>query len=258
MEFQLETPAPHVRLLRIDGEQRLNTLRRSMLAELERHVASIESDADARVVVLTGAGAKAFCAGADLNERQGMSVADVRRWLGDLKRTFLGIERSRRVYVAALNGAAMGGGCELALACDLRVADPHAALGLPEVKLGILPGAGGVVRLARSVGQTRAKELILTGRRVTAAEAAAMGLVNRVSPPGESVSDALKLAEEIAANAPLAVASAKDALREAWDLGLDDALAREHAAYEEILNSTDRLEGLAAFVAKRKPEYEGR
>ncbi len=257
-EFLLESRGSHVRVLRINGEARLNTLRRTMLDELETHVRALEADADVRVVIITGSGPIAFCAGADLRERQAMDVAQVRVWLADLKRVFLAIERSRRVYVAAINGAAMGGGCELALACDLRVADPAAQLGLPEVKLGILPGAGGTVRLARVVGLGRARDLILTGRRVSAAEALAMGLVNRLAPPRESLAEALALAEEIAANAPVAVAEAKASLREGWDCDLETALDREHVAYEPLLATADRLEGLAAFAEKRKPKYIGR
>jgi enoyl-CoA hydratase/carnithine racemase len=242
----------------INGEKRRNAISRAALTEFEERVARVSKDHSTRAVVLTGAGDRAFCAGADLKERVGMSDGDVRSFLGQLGRTLRALELSDCVFIAALNGAALGGGTELALACDFRVAAPTAELGLTEVQLGIIPGGGGTQRLPRLVGPARAKDLILTGRRINAAEALAIGLVQRLAPEGRLLEVAFGLAEQVAANAPLAVAAAKHAVDEGLALRLDDALALEHRHYETVLASEDRLEGLAAFAAKRPPQFRGR
>jgi enoyl-CoA hydratase/carnithine racemase len=248
-----------VELWTIDGEARRNAISRALAAELEASVRRVSTPgASARVVVLTGAGTKAFCAGADLKERTGMSPDDVRQFLESLRRTLRAIEQSDCVFIAALNGAALGGGTELALACDLRLAAPVAELALTEVKLGIIPGGGGTQRLPRLIGAGRAKDLILTGRRVGAAEALTLGLVTRVSAEGRLLADALELATTVAQNAPLAVAAAKHAIDEGADLALPEALALEHAQYERVLASEDRLEGLRAFAEKRPPRFRGK
>jgi len=242
----------------IDGEKRRNAISRAALAEFEERVARVSRGHETRAVVLTGAGDRAFCAGADLKERATMSEADVKAFLVQLGRTLRAVERSDCIFVAAINGAALGGGTELALACDFRVAAPTAELGLTEVQLGIIPGGGGTQRLPRLVGPARAKDLILTGRRINAAEALAIGLVHRLAPEGRLLEVALGLAELVAANAPLAVAAAKHAVDEGLALGLDDALALEQRHYETVLASEDRLEGLAAFAEKRPPRFRGR
>ncbi|HLL53395.1 MAG TPA: enoyl-CoA hydratase-related protein [Myxococcaceae bacterium] len=242
----------------IDGESRRNAISRAMLKELSGLVQRVSSSRQVRAVVLTGAGDKAFCAGADLKERAGMSEPEVRAFLDGLRDTFRAIEKSDCVFLAAINGAALGGGTELALACDLRLAAPAAELGLTEVKLGIIPGGGGTQRLARLVGPGRAKDLILTGRRVGAAEALTLGLVNRLAPEGHVVDVAVELAETIAGNAPIAVSAAKHAVDEGLSLELDDALALEQEKYQLTLESEDRLEGLRAFAEKRAPKYQGR
>ena len=245
----------HVEVWTIDGEDRRNSISQAMLACLKALVAEAATR-KLRAVVLTGAGDKAFCAGADLKERAGMSESEVRTFLDTLRATFRALEQGDTVFIAALNGAAFGGGTELALACDLRLAAPTAELGLTEVKLGIIPGGGGTQRLARLVGLGRAKELVLSGRKVGANEALSMGLVNRVAS-GSVVADAVALAEEIANNAPIAVAAAKHAIDEGFDLPLEDGLACEQKHYAKTLPTKDRLEGLAAFREKRKPVYRG-
>ena len=247
-----------VRLLTIDGEQQLNVLSRPLVAELGEQAARAAADPSVRAVVVTGAGNKAFCAGANLKERQGWTDDDVRRWLVELHEGLRAIERCPKPWIAAVNGLALGGGCELALACDLRVVDPAAQLALTEVKIGVIPGGGGTVRLARVIGLGRARDLILTARRVPAQEALLLGLANRVSDAGQSVAAAVELAEAIAANAPVGVAAAKAALEDAWDLSLDAALLRERELYERPLLSEDRLEGLRAFSEKRPPRWRGR
>jgi enoyl-CoA hydratase/carnithine racemase len=247
-----------VRVLTIDGEARMNVLSRALVAELGEHARRVAVDDTVRAVVITGAGSRAFCAGANLKERRGWTDDDVRRWLVELHARLREVERCPKPWIAAINGLALGGGCELALACDLRVMDPAAQIGLTEVRIGIIPGGGGTVRLARVVGLGRARDLILTGRRVEADEALAIGLANRISAAGQVVDAALALGHEIAANAPVAVAAAKASIEDAWDLPLDAALDRERAHYEQPLRSEDRLEGLAAFAEKRPPQWRGK
>jgi enoyl-CoA hydratase/carnithine racemase len=239
----------------IDGEARRNALSRAMVAELEAHVTRVSrAERTVRAVVLTGAGSKAFCAGADLKERATMRPDEVPTFLSALGRTFRSLERSSCVFIAFINGAAFGGGTELSLCCDLRVISPEAEMGLTEVKLGIIPGAGGTQRLPRLIGLGAAKELILTGRRVTSAEALSLGLVNRVG----NLADAQALAQAITQNAPLAVGAAKHAIDRGLTLDLDDALALEQQQYQLTLGTADRLEGLKAFAEKRPPVFTGR
>lgn len=247
-----------VELWTIDGEDRRNAISRAMGRDLMERVERVASSRETRVVIITGAGDKAFCAGADLKERSTMSEADVRAFLGTLRQTLRRMETCDCIFIAAINGAALGGGTELALACDLRVAAPAAELGLTEVKLGIIPGGGGTQRMARLIGPGRARDLILTGRRINAAEALSFGLVNRLAPEGRLIDTAFALAVSIADNGPIAVAAAKHAMAEGLALPLDRALLLELEKYELVLASEDRLEGLRAFAEKRKPEFKGR
>lgn len=242
----------------IQGEARRNSISRAMLSELEANVKRVSSGRDVRVVVLMGAGSKAFCSGADLKERTTMNDADIRAFLAKLRETLRAIEKSDCVFIAALNGVAFGGGTELALACDLRIAGAHAELGLTEVKLGIMPGGGGTQRLSRLVGLAKAKELILTGRKISAQEAAQWGLVSEVSSEASPLELALSWAEQIAQNGPIAVSAAKHAIDEGLTLSLDDALEKEQEYYALTLPTEDRLEGLRAFAEKRAPQYKGR
>jgi enoyl-CoA hydratase/carnithine racemase len=253
-EFTIEAPGA-VERWTINGEAKRNALSRAMVAELAQHVARVSgSDRSVRAVVLTGAGAKAFCAGADLKERATMSEGDVRSFLDTLRSTFRAIELSDCAFIAFVNGAAFGGGTELALSCDLRVMDEAAEMGLTEVKLGIIPGGGGTQRLPRLIGKGAAKDLILTGRRVGAEEALRLGLVNRV---GE-FDDAMHLAKNIVENAPIAVGLAKHAIDEGMHLDLDAALALEQQFYQRTIGTEDRLEGLKAFAEKRPPVFKGK
>ncbi len=247
-----------VRHLMIDRADKLNVLSRPLVAELKAAALKAALDAGVRAVVLTGAGGKAFCAGADLKERQSWTHDDVKQWLVELHDGLRAIERSAKPWIAAVNGLALGGGCELALACDLRVLDPAALIGLTETRIGIIPGGGGTVRLSRLIGLGRARDLILTARRVPAAEALQLGLANRVSEAGASVEAAHALALQIAENAPVALAAAKEAIEESYDLPLDEGLALERRKYERPLASADRDEGLRAFAEKRPPDWQGR
>jgi len=247
-----------VRVLTIDGEAQMNVLSRALVAEIAQHARQAAVETAVRAVVITGAGKRAFCAGANLKERQGWTEQDVRRWLGELHVGLREIERCQKPWIAAINGLALGGGCELALACDLRVMDPAARIGLTETKIGVIPGGGGTVRLSRIAGVGVAKDLILTARQVEAEEALQLRIVHRISPAGDSTAAAIAIGHQIAENAPVAVAAAKASIDEAYDLPMDAALEMERLHYEKALLSEDRLEGLRAFAEKRRPRWTGK
>jgi enoyl-CoA hydratase/carnithine racemase len=247
-----------VGILTIDRPKRLNALSRPTLRALGKHGAELVADAEVRAIIVTGTGEKAFCAGADLKERRGMSTDDIRVQVG-LYRTELGVlDDSPKPVIAAINGVAFGGGLELAMVCDLRVAVPSAKLGLPETTLAIIPGAGGTQRLGRLVGEGRATEMICLGRRLTAAEALDWGLINRVVPDGaDLIEDVIAWIEPIAHGAPIAQAAALRAIKASYDVPLSQGLELERVFYDDTLRSQDRLEALAAFAEKRKPDYKG-
>ncbi|HJL06225.1 MAG TPA: enoyl-CoA hydratase-related protein [Polyangiaceae bacterium LLY-WYZ-15_(1-7)] len=242
----------------LDRPERMNALSRATVRELGRLARAAAEDDSVRAVILTGAGDRAFCAGADLKERKGMDEEDVRDFLGLYRAAFDAIDRLPKPTVAAINGVAFGGGLEVALACDLRVMASTAKVGLTEVSLAIIPGAGGTQRLTRIVGPAKAKELILLARRLEAEEAQALGIVNRVAAEGQGALEcALELCAPFENAAPIAVAAALDAIDGATDLDLDAGLLHERRCYERTLASQDRLEALAAFREKRPPVYRG-
>jgi len=237
----------------------MNALSRGLVAELGAALRALGAEAPApRALVVTGAGEKAFCAGADLKERRAMSLDDTRAFLTELGATLDALAAFPAPVVAALNGVAFGGGLELALACDARVALEGIELGLLETRLGIIPGAGGTQRLPRIVGVAAAKELILTGRRIGAARALELGLLSRVVAPEALVAAVDELCAEMAACGPLALAQAKRAIDGGLGLPLGEGLRLERACYEVVLASEDRNEGLAAFAEKRPPVYKGK
>jgi enoyl-CoA hydratase/carnithine racemase len=242
----------------IDREPARNALSQQVVAELREGLTRGLGEDGVRAIVVRGAGDRAFSAGADLKERRGMSEAETRSYLSDLGALMDALAAVPLPVVAAINGFALGGGTELALACDLRVAAEAAELGLTEVRLGIIPGAGGTQRLARLVGVARAKELVLLGRRLPARAALAIGLVSQVVAPADLDAAVGTLCEELEACAPLAVARAKEAIDRGWELPLGEALRLERALYETLLQTTDRQEGLRAFADKRRPDFRGR
>ncbi len=246
-----------VELWVIDGDARRNSLTRAMISGLEAELLRASAQRGLRCVVLTGAGSRAFCAGADLKERARMKPAEVQGFHRDLRAALRGIETAPQVFVAAVNGFALGGGLELALACDLRVLAATAELGLPEVSLGIIPGGGGTQRLPRAVGLARARDLVLTGRRLGAEEALRWGLASRVVPLARLHEEALALAAQIARNAPVALRQAKRALDLGQHLPLEEGLDLEHRLYQACLGTRDREEALQAFAEKRRPVYKG-
>lgn len=217
---------------------------------------SIEME-DLRAVVVTGSGASAFCAGGDLKERNGMTDAAWRAQHLIFERMVRAILGCPIPVLAAVNGAAYGGGCEIAAACDFIYAANTARFALTEVTLGIMPGAGGTQNLARAVGERRAKELILSGLPFTAAAAESWGLVNRVVEPGELMEATLTIARRIAANGPLAVRQAKQSIHRGLQMSLSDGLAFEIEAYNRLVPTEDRREGVAAFNERRKPVFRG-
>ncbi len=235
-----------------------NALGRQLLGELEAALAALAEAPAARVVVLHSLVPGAFCAGADLKERAGMTAEQAEAFVDRLRNAFTALAALALPTVAAIEGAALGGGLELALACDLRVAGAEARLGLPETSLAIIPGAGGTQRLPRLVGPARAKDLVFTGRRIGAAEALGMGLVDRLAEAGQGLATALDLARQISPNGPVALRVAKEAIDHGLDLDLERGLELERACYRRVLPTEDRLEGLAAFRERRSPDYRGR
>jgi enoyl-CoA hydratase len=218
----------------------------------------LAEDAEARVVVLTGAGDRAFIAGADIKYMSGLGVEDAKAWgeLGHEAARLL--ETMPKPTIAAINGFALGGGCELALACDLRYASSNARLGQPEVNLGIIPGWGGTQRLARATTVGFAKELILTGRTIEAVEALERGLVNAVTEPDELLPRVMETASQLAAKSPVALHAAKEAINRALAGDHAENLAREADRFGELFASEDAKEGLTAFAEKREPKFVGR
>jgi enoyl-CoA hydratase/carnithine racemase len=244
--------------LTIDRADAMNALSGEVLAGLENAVAALRDDRDCRAVVVTGAGNRAFSAGADLKERRGMTEAQTRARIDLINRAFDALARLPKPTIAAINGVAFGGGLELALACDFRIAVEAAQLGLTEVRLGIMPGAGGTQRLSRAIGVARAKELILLGRRITADEAQRIGLVSVVVPADALEAEVKRFTAELSGCAPISVAMAKQAIDRGWDVELDEALKIERSCYEVTLGTEDRNEGLSAFAEKRAPVYQGK
>ena len=245
-------------IVTVDRSEAMNALDLEHLEALRDRLAELAADAEARVVVLTGAGERAFVAGADIKYMQGLDVLGARRWgeLGHECGKLL--ETMPKPTIAALNGFALGGGCELALACDLRLASTNARLGQPEINLGVLPGWGGSLRLARATTLGFAKELVLTGRQVGAEEALERGLVNAVHEPGELMEKTLELCRTLAAKSPVALAYAKEAVNLALQGDHRANLATEARLFAMLFGTDDQAEGMAAFAEKREPEFRGR
>ncbi|XAR70516.1 Methylglutaconyl-CoA hydratase [Bertholletia excelsa] len=241
----------------LDRPEAKNAIGKDMLRGLQLSFEALNRDLSANVILICSSVPRVFCAGADLKERKKMSSSEVGAFVKSLRSTFSYLEAIRVPTIAVIEGAALGGGLEMALSCDLRICGEDAILGLPETGLAIIPGAGGTQRLPRLVGRSVAKELIFTGRRVGGRDAVLMGLVNHCVPSGEAHSKALEVARNIHEKGPLALKMAKQAINEGLELDMTSALELEEDCYGQLLDTNDRLEGLAAFAEKRKPVYKG-
>lgn len=256
----LEQLANGVWLLKVNRPEALNALNSTVLNEMGEALRQIgEMDyEDARALIITGAGEKAFVAGADIKE-----ISEL-----DEERAAVFAQRGQSIFheltllkipvIAAVNGFALGGGCELALGCDFIYAAENAKFGLPEVSLGLIPGFGGTVRMARAIGQRRARELTYTGGMITAQEAHVMGLVNKVVPAAELMATVMKTVEMILAKAPIAVGASKKSINQAWDLDVEAAQRNEAEIFAELFTSEDVKEGTTAFIEKRKANFKGK
>jgi enoyl-CoA hydratase len=246
-----------VAVLTIDRQEKLNALDRQVVEEIGQALLELESEGP-RAIIVTGAGERAFIAGADIRAMSVMDPLEAKRFSEIGHAAMALLDRSPIPTIAAVNGFALGGGCEVALACDIRIAAENATFGFPEVGLGILPGMGGTQRLPRLIGPALAKELIFTGRRISAGEAREIGLVNRVVDEGEALNTARELAAEISANGPLAVRHAKAAANRSLDVDLISGLEFEADQFALLFATEDAREGMNAFGEKRKPQFEGR
>jgi len=247
-----------VALVTVNRPAVLNALNAATLDELRRVALDLKHDSSVRAIILTGAGEKSFVAGADINELAVQTPTTGREHALRGQHVFDLIENLGKPVIAAINGYALGGGCELAMACTLRLAADTARLGQPEINLGIIPGYAGSQRLARLVGKGKAMELILTGTQITAAEAERIGLVNRVVPAMELMTEARKLAAGLARNAPIAMQYIINAINKGLEMPLAEASAFEAALFGLVASTEDMREGTTAFLEKRKPEFKGR
>ncbi len=255
LDFEIRDLLAFVRLNRPD---KLNALSKEMMLELVRILALINSDEKIRAVILTGAGERAFCAGTDIEELANLDEAEALEASRRGQEVCDAIEQCRAPVIAAVRGIAAGGGCEIAIACHLRVAADDARFSLPEVKIGMIPAYGGTQRLGRLIGEGRALEMMLTGKPVAAHDALRFGLVNRLTTPSELLSEAESLAREIAALAPLAIRSCLEAVRRGQTMPLEEGLKLEAELFSKLFATEDVREGTRAFLEKRAAVFEGR
>ena len=256
-EFIIVTPQvrPHVSLIRLNRPKELNALNLQLMQELRDALKTLDDDPDTRAIVLAGS-EKAFAAGADIKQMAGKSAMDM--YNTDQFSTWDAIKKTRKPIIAAVSGFALGGGCELAMLCDMIVASETARFGQPEIKIGVMPGAGGTQRLTRAVGKALAMEMVLTGRFITADEALRAGLINSVVPPELFLEEALRLAAVVAQQSPLAVKMAKEAVLRAFDSTLEEGLHFERKNFYLLFASDDQKEGMQAFIEKRPPVFTGK
>jgi enoyl-CoA hydratase len=249
-------PIEHVALVTFDRQDALNALNFALIEELTDALERLDRDPACRCIVLTGAGDRAFAAGADIKELARQTPTSLT--VDDEFHRWERIKRVRKPIIAAVRGVALGGGCELAMACDMIVAAEDAKFGQPEIRLGVMPGAGGTQRLTRAIGKAKAMELVLTGDNLGAREAEARGLVTRVVPAEATLETALELAGRIAALPPIAVVAAKEAVNRAEELSLEAGLEFERRNFFLLFATEDKQEGMAAFTEKRPPTWSGR
>lgn len=242
----------------INRPKALNALNTETLEELKNVLEVLQNDDGVKVIVITGAGEKAFVAGADISEMKDMSVFDAKKFAELGQKVFRKIELMKKPVIAAVNGYALGGGCELALACDIRIASRNAKFGQPEVGLGIIPGFGGTQRLPRIVGVSKAKELIYTGDMIDAEEALRIGLISKVVEQDKLLEEAYGIAKKIMSKGLVAVSLAKEAINKSLEVDIDSGMEYEANAFALCFGTQDQKEGMAAFLEKRAPKFEGR
>ncbi|OGR23612.1 MAG: enoyl-CoA hydratase [Desulfobacterales bacterium RIFOXYA12_FULL_46_15] len=245
-------------ILTMNRPEVMNCLNFDLLYAMRDIIDSLQYRTDIRTVIITGKGEKSFCAGADLKERASLTPDEVKKFILTIRNLLTSIQNLPMPVISAVNGVALGGGTEVALASDIRIASETASMGLTETRLAIIPGGGGTQRLPRIIGVAKAKELIFTGRRVDAKEALEIGLVNKITTPESLLAECLKMADMIAETGPIAVEMAKYAIDKGIETDLATGLAIESNAYRVTIPTEDRVEGLTAFREKRKPRYKGR
>jgi len=245
-------------ILTLNRPEVMNCLNFELLYAMRDTIDSLQYRTDIRTVIITGKGDKSFCAGADLKERAGLTPDEVKKFILTIRNLLTSLQNLPMPVISAVNGVALGGGTEVALASDIRIASQTASMGLTETRLAIIPGGGGTQRLPRIIGVAKAKELIFTGRRVNAEEALEIGLVNKVTSPETLLIEGLKMADMIAETGPIAVEMAKYAIDKGIETDLATGLAIESNAYRVTIPTEDRVEGLTAFREKRKPQYKGK
>jgi len=254
----LEEPEKGIYLLTVNRPKSLNALNAQTLDEIAAAVVQVGADVDARVLLVTGAGDKAFVAGADISAMKDLTAAEAKEFSLKGIRTFRSLENLRVITIAVVNGFCLGGGCELAKSCDWILASEKAVFGQPEVNLGVTPGFGGTQRLTRLVGRAMALELIATARNIKADEALTIGLANHVYPPEALMEEAMKMARVVAAKGPYAVRQAKEAVQRGQDMDLDNGCVLESDAFALCFATADQKEGMAAFLEKRKANFQGK
>jgi enoyl-CoA hydratase len=257
MSFSTLLVRDGIATITVNRPDKLNALNGEVIGELGEAVDAVRRDGQIRAAIVTGAGPKSFVAGADIGEFLKVDAGGARRLSEKGSGIFRSIEKSAKPYLAAVNGFALGGGCELAMACHVRLASENAKFGQPEVKLGIIPGYGGTVRLPRLIGKGRALELLMSGGMIDAAEAYRIGLVNRVHPAAQLLAEADKLLRAFLGNAPLAVSACVEMANLQEGMQLDDALALESTSFAVLFQSADAQEGTRAFIEKRPPSFRG-
>lgn len=246
--------APHVALIQLNRPKELNALNLQLMTELSQALQNLDKDENVRVIILTG-NERAFAAGADIRQLADKTSIDMYKM--DLFNIWKQISGTKKPIIAAVSGFALGGGCELAMSCDMIVASETAQFGQPEIKIGVMPGAGGTQRLTKAVGKVKAMEMVLTGRFINAEEALKYKLINTIVPVEVYMKEATKLASEIASMPPIAIQMAKEAINKSFEVSLEEGLYLERKNYNTLYSSEDQKEGMNAFIEKRKPNFKG-
>ncbi len=247
--------APQIALVRLNRPKELNALNLQLMLELKKALQDLDEDEEVRCIIITG-NQQAFAAGADIKQMENKTAIDLLKI--DQFETWDQIRKTKKPIIAAVSGFALGGGCELAMTCDMIVASETAKFGQPEIKIGIMPGAGGTQRLTRAVGKALAMEMVLTGKFISAEEALKAGLINKVVPEELYLNEAVKLATEVCAMSPIATRLAKESVNKAFETGLQEGLFFERKNFYMSFTSEDQKEGMSAFVEKRKPDFKGK